>query len=408
MKKRLLSLFSGAGGMDIGFEGNFSILKGLINANLNKSWVEKQDEKYYYLKDTIFETVFANDINPYAKLAWNTYFSSKKENIFRLASIIDLVNAYDNDSADIFPENVDIVTGGFPCQDFSVAGKRMGFDSEKDHFGQRNPNENTSGYNRGNLYLWMKKVIEITKPKIFIAENVKGLTNMAKAKQIIQADFASIDFDGYLVVEPKVLKMADYGIPQSRERVFFMGFRKSALKLEAILQLSKQNILPDWNPYPSPTHLWPNFAKSKFVLDDLPEPEFSNDFSQKYYSKAKFMGKHCQGQNEVNLEGLAPTIRSEHHGNIEFRRLSLENGGNKVTELNKNLNERRLTVRECARIQTFPDNYNFVIGSDSNLSKFSISPSHAYKLVGNAVPPLMAYHLAKRLALNWERYFGSF
>ena len=81
------------------------------------------------------------------------------------------------------------------------------------------------------------------------------------------------------------------------------------------------------------------------------EPDDAEDINQKKYSKAKYMGKHCQGQQEVKLDGIGPTIRSEHHGNIEYRRLSKEHGGVHKEELAKGLSERRLTIRECARIQ---------------------------------------------------------
>mgnify|MGYP006302127235 CR=1 FL=1 len=74
-----------------------------------------------------------------------------------------------------------------------------------------------------------------------------------------------------------------------------------------------------------------------------------------------------------------------------------------INELEKGLNERRLTPRECALIQTFPPDYDFVIPSKGK--KFLISPSSAYKLIGNAVPPLLAYHLAKRLEELWTKYF---
>jgi DNA (cytosine-5)-methyltransferase 1 len=149
------------------------------------------------------------------------------------------------------------------------------------------------------------------------------------------------------------------------------------------------------------------FTKSSEVLADLEEPDETLDLSQVYYSKAKFMGVHCQGQKEIELDKLAPTIRSEHHGNIEYRRLDSANGGTKINELQKGLKERRLTLRECARIQTFPDDFNFVITNKEKKSKFLVSPSVGYKLVGNAVPPLLAYHIAKKLESNWEYYFNS-
>ena len=99
----------------------------------------------------------------------------------------------------------------------------------------------------------------------------------------------------------------------------------------------------------------------------------------------------------------SPTIRSEHHGNIEYRRLSAEHGGKNANELEKGMAERRLTIRECARIQTFPDDYKFVLPAVGG--EKSVSASDAYKLIGNAVPPLLAYHIAKRLEDNWDKYF---
>ena len=115
------------------------------------------------------------------------------------------------------------------------------------------------------------------------------------------------------------------------------------------------------------------------------------------------MGKHCQGQIEIKLDNIAPTIRSEHHGNIEFRRLNKEHGGQHEEELNQGLLERRLTIRECARIQTFPDDYNFILPKTENLS--SVNASNAYKIIGNAVPCLLAYNIAMNLQNKWSLYF---
>lgn len=424
MKKNLLSLFSGCGGMDVGFEGGFKIPKATINAHISKDWIEKEDDTHYYLKETCFETQFANDISEHAKIVWNDYFSKKRgydlNGTFKVGSIVDIVKAYHGGSTDVFPKTVDIVTGGFPCQDFSVAGKRKGFDSYKDHNGKIIKTEMPSEETRGKLYMWMREVVAITKPKMFIAENVKGLANLGLVKDIIQADFSNIDGEGYLVLNPKVLHAGQFGVPQSRERIIFIGFKKSALTPKALEELSKQDISEKYNPYPIPTHrlngemhfssvehLMTTFTKSKEVLLDLGEPEEAADLSQRYYSKAKFMGVHCQGQKEVEMDKLAPTIRSEHHGNIEYRRLTLENGGKNHKELEKGYKERRLTLRECARIQTFPDDFNFVIQGKNTKTQFEVSPSIGYKLVGNAVPPLLAYHIAKKIESCWDSYFGS-
>jgi len=421
--KNLLSLFSGCGGMDIGFEGGFWIKKAMLNTKVHKNWIAKETDTSFKVKRTPFLTKFANDINKHAKTAWEEYFSKKRnhsvENIFQLKSIVDLVKEYNNGDHAIFPKDIDVVTGGFPCQDFSVSGKRKGFLSHKDHNGKSIATDTPTEETRGKLYMWMKKVIEITQPNIFVAENVKGLANLGKVKDIIQSDFSKIEGSGYLVVTPKVLHAGNFGVPQSRERIFFIGFKKSALSKKAYKELTKKNLLEKYSPYPSPTHringeihytsienqMIP-FTKCKEVLLDLNEPAKSKDYSQMYFSKAKFMGKHCQGQKEVELEKLAPTIRAEHHGNIEFRRLSIENGGHYKKELKIGKKERRLTLRECARIQTFPDDFQFVIPSKKS-KKFRLSPSQGYKLVGNAVPPLLAYHIAKKIESNWDFYFKS-
>jgi DNA (cytosine-5)-methyltransferase 1 len=258
----------------------------------------------------------------------------------------------------------------------------------------------------------MRAVIAITEPKVFIAENVKGLMNLADAREIIENDFRTISSNGYLVVEARVLHAANYGVPQSRERVFFIGFKKSELTEEAKKALSSLTIPLEYDPYPPVTHAYNVYGKNLLpptnlnqAFCGLKEPCETDDLSQQKYSKAKYMGKHCQGQNEVNLDGIAPTIRSEHHGNIEFRRLSAEHGGNHKSELTSGLPERRLTIRECARIQTFPDDYDFIISSKGD--KKGVSASDAYKIIGNAVPPLLAYNIAKRIEKNWTLYFGD-
>lgn len=403
----LLSLFSGCGGMDIGFEGDFVCLKKSINSDIHPDWIKETFGDWVRVAPTIFNTVFANDIRPDAKAAWVSYFGQRKDNandIYHLDSIVDLIKRA-RTGEKVFPDKVDIVTGGFPCQDFSVAGKRLGFHSQKSHLGTVLTDDEPSVESRGQLYMWMREVISLTSPKLFIAENVKGLTNLEDVKEIIEHDFAQAGNGGYIVVPAKVLYAPDYGVPQSRERVIFFGFKKNALTDEAQKALT-QTIIPErYDPYPVKTHgegLYPIVTCADAFIE-LSEPEASSDISQTKYSHAKYMGSHCQGQIEVKLDSVAPTIRSEHHGNIEFRRLSAEHGGKHLAELNAGLKERRLTIRECARIQTFPDEYQFILKKTA--SNKSVSSSDAYKIIGNAVPCVLAYHIAKSIESKWLLYF---
>lgn len=410
-RKRVLSLFSGCGGMDIGFEGGFRCLKRSINTNIHPHWIQEENGDWVTVVKTGFETVFANDIRPDAKAAWVSYFSSIYRNandLYQIGSIVNLVKRAQTGEK-VFPDSIDIVTGGFPCQDFSVAGKRKGFNSEKSHNGKKLKADESVMESRGKLYMWMKEVVNIVQPSIFIAENVKGLTTLENAKEVIEQDFANAADGGYIVIPARVLNAANYGVPQSRERVIFYGFKRNALKNEAIEALLNLTENIDYDPYPLPTHeynvegdeLHP-FVTCREALAGLEEPDITTDIAQTKYSKAKYMPKG-QGNIEIKLDSVSPTIRSEHHGNIEFRRLSADNGGTHTEELASGFKQRRLTIRECARIQTFPDDYQFILAKTPQ-SK-SVSASDAYKIIGNAVPCVFGYNIAMRLSENWEKYF---
>jgi len=314
-KTRVASLFSGCGGMDLGFIGGFKFL----------------GKKY---ADLGFEIVFANDIAQDACDTYENYFKHKP-------TCIDIKQYLDKGG--VIPD-CDLVLGGFPCQDFSLAGKRKGFGTE-----------------RGRLYEQMKRVILLKQPSLFIAENVKGLTNLAGALEKIKEDFAGA-YPGYRISD-HLLIASDFGVPQTRERVIIVGVRNDCVSA--------------FYP-PPPTHAADEtnednrkqWITAKETIDDLWRTENKSDClpNQNQYSKAKNYGEHLQGNKPIRPNYPGPTIRAEHHGNIEFH-------------YNK---KRRLTVRECARIQSFPDNF-----------VFNGSGSSAYVQVGNAVPPVLAWHVAK-------------
>lgn len=410
-KHRVLSLFSGCGGMDIGFEGGFHCLKRSINKTMHPNWITEDLGDWVKVAETGFETVFANDIRPDAKSAWVSYFNniySNANEIYHIESIVDLVKRA-KAGEDVFPADIDVVTGGFPCQDFSVAGKRKGFNSEKSHNGGKLEVGEPTVESRGQLYMWMREVVSLVQPNIFIAENVKGLTTLEDVKEVIEHDFADAADGGYLVIPARVLHAADYGVPQSRERVIFYGFKRNALRPDALAALMDLTNHVDYDPYPAPTHAYnykddhlDPFVTCSEALIGLKEPDETTDAAQTKYSKAKFLPKG-QGNIEIKLDSISPTIRSEHHGNIEYRRLCAENGGKHTEELAAGLKERRLTVRECARIQTFPDDYQFILAKTPENK--AVSASDAYKIIGNAVPCVLAYNIAMRLAENWNNYF---
>lgn len=328
-KLRVISLFSGCGGMDLGLQGGFEVFG-----------------RYY--DENPYEIVFANDI---VKKACDTY----KYN-FKKTPFCGDIKEIDSSS---FPE-ADIVVGGFPCQDFSVAGKRKGLSAD-----------------RGRLYLEMKRVIESVKPKAFIAENVDGIRRTkngddSSALDIIINDFRNI---GYNVVY-KALNAADYGVPQSRLRIIIVGIRND-IKKEM--------------KYPQITHgdkSKNDYITSKEAIDDLwdkLDAEGISNHTSRDYSKAKFYpGKKMQGNNKIQADKPAPTIRAEHHGNIEAHYRSLNEDNPEDMEC-----WRRLSVRECARLQSFPDNF-----------VFPVSASDAYKQIGNAVPPVLAWNVARALYIS--------
>jgi DNA (cytosine-5)-methyltransferase 1 len=305
-KYSVTSLFAGCGGFDLGTRGAF-------------------DSLGTHYDELPFELEWANDFN---KKACQTYEANLGKHIHHG----DIREILKNPSEFNFPKITDIVTGGFPCQSFSLSGKRLGFADP-----------------RGELYLSMKEAVKRLQPKVFIAENVRGLLNHDEGKTFLKicSEFAKL---GYHITW-KLYKAVDFGVPQTRERVLVVGTRK--------------DILPEF-PHPGPAVY--KHATAHQAIDDLKDIDWGVVPNHEWTKCKKNKG---QGNNKIKANAPAPTMRAEHHGNIEFHYSA----------------ERRLSAREAARIQTFPDDFIF-----------KECTGDAYRQIGNAVPPVLAWHLAKEIS----------
>jgi DNA (cytosine-5)-methyltransferase 1 len=295
----VVSLFSGCGGMDLGFQGGFSFLGRCY-------------------KRHPFQITWACEIN---EAACRTYRQNVSKHI-RNGDIWDLI--------DDLPSKADVVIGGFPCQDISVNGKGAGIAGK-----------------RSGLYHAMVKAIDRTKPKIFVAENVKGLLmrHHADALQKVLADFCAIGYD----VTYQLYHAADFGVPQTRERVIIVG------------------TLPGVKPFehPKPILNANSYVTAMDAIHDLIDLPENSSFNH-IWSRAN--RSPDQGDRRLIADRAGYTIRAECHGNIQWH-----------YEL-----PRRISMREAARIQSFPDNFIF----DAKLRETE-------RQIGNAVPPVMAWHIAE-------------
>lgn len=269
-----------------------------------------------------------------------------------------------------YKNQVDIVTGGFPCQAFSSAGKKLGFEDT-----------------RGTLFFDFARCINEVKPKIFIGENVKGLLNHDKGNtlEVIKQSVKDI---GYTLIEPRVLKAMYYKVPQKRERLILVGVRNDLVehiskfefpeKYHRVLTVSdafKKGELFDTDVPEDQGVEYPK--RKKEIMEHVPEGGYWRDLSDEL-QREYMAGSYFLGGGKT---GLA-------------RRLSMKtpsltivcSPAMKQTERCHPIETRPLTVRESARIQTFPDNW-----------QFQGAKGQQYKQIGNAVPVNLAYALGLSL-----------
>ncbi len=334
LRPKIISLFAGCGGLDLGFHQQG------------------------------YDVVWANDFNEWAAATY-------KHNLgdVMVCKDIEKIDPYKDKNIPA----CDLVLGGFPCQDFSMIWKRPGLNGE-----------------RGNLYKSFLKFVAAKKPKAFVAENVKGLltANNGKAIEQIVTDFESI-CPGY-VVKPKLYNFADYGAPQFRERVLIVGIR----------------IDTGFDFYhPKPTH-GPKGTKPYVTageaLKGAEKIKFNNEKMKISPKTVKMLQLIPEGGNFTNVSVDSPyyvkgmishVYRRIHRGEPAKTIIAAGGGGTWGYHYPE---PRPLTNRERARLQSFPDDFQF-IGSVAEVRR----------QIGNAVPPQGVAELAKALMSLFREEYES-
>lgn len=307
-KWRTIDLFAGVGGIRIGFE----------NAG--------------------FETVFSNDFEKNCKITYDLNFKDSK------LVVEDITKIKTEDLPDF-----DFLLGGFPCQAFSIAGYRHGFDDQR---------------GRGNLFFDIARILKDKQPTGFLLENVKNLKSHdgGRTFSVIEKTLTDLGYS----IKSKVLNSMEYGnVPQNRERIYIVGF-KDPLKTEAF-------------EFPEQIPLTTNILD---VLDEnVPEKYYYND--KPLYEKLKDdineQGAVYQWRRKYvrkNKKGVCPTLTA-----------NMGMGGHNVPIIYDGKGIRKLTPRECARIQGFPDSYQLPNVADSIL----------YKQFGNSVSAPVLQRIAEKM-----------
>jgi DNA (cytosine-5)-methyltransferase 1 len=303
---KVVSLFSGAGGLDLGF----------IQAGNHIVWAND---------------IYSDAVETYGKNIGN--------------------HIVEGDIAAIPSEQVpdcDMVIGGFPCQGFSVANTKRSATDE-----------------RNGLYKQILRVIKAKTPLFFLAENVKGILNLEQGKviQMILDDFRNL---GY-TVKYQLLNAADYGVPQLRQRVIITGVRNN---------VDFEYTYPEKEYRENGGSGLKRWVSARDVLEKLPDPDKPHSLFNHEYSKYKLRFNGYLGHRMIDPDKPAPTVTARGD----------DKGG--VVVLPHYNNKRRMTCRELAAIQTFPIDFAFA-GTRSSV----------YRQIANAVPPLLAFAVAKQFNL---------
>jgi len=287
-----------------------------------------------------FRSIFSNDYEPQCETTYNLNFPDSKLIVEDIRKI----------GIDDLPE-FDFLLGGFPCQAFSIAGYRQGFNDRK---------------GRGNLFFDVARIIEARKPTGFLLENVKNLQghDQGRTFRIIKETLKNLGYH----VKTKVLNSMEYGnVPQNRERIYIAGFKdkKHADKFNFPKPIKLKTKISD---------LLEDNVDEKYYYNNKPLYIKLKDYVIKKNTVYQWRRKYVR----ENKKGVCPTLTA-----------NMGTGGHNVPIIKDDKGIRKLTPTECARIQGFPRSYKL---------PDNISTSALYKQLGNSVTVPVIYRIARQIA----------
>lgn len=363
-KYDVIDLFAGCGGFSVGFEqAGFHVTKAV---EFDKQIAQTYQRNHHDTK------LFVDDIG---NVSTNDYFCKGES---------------------------DIIVGGPPCQGFSMAGARIRHSFIDDP--------------RNYLFKHYVNIVRIVRPKIFIFENVKGILTMQKGKifeEIIDTFSDCNLFEGNrYYVHYKVVKAVEYGIPQERERVILIGMYNHDFDIDRLFSLTKENICKEHPDFFVPVSVWDAISdlgspsNTGIITIGKPESKFQDYIHNEEVTTNHVATNHSlislnrmkqinSGENWTKLNEPIHSVHSGAYGRLEkdkpaktiTTRFDTPSGGRFIHPIEN----RTITPREAARLQTFPDNFEF-LGTHSSICK----------QIGNAVPPKLSFFLAK--LVNYSLY----
>lgn len=384
---KVISLFSGCGGLDLGFRGDF---------NFRNTYFEKNN----------FSIEFANDIDTAAEFVYNS-----NQKFFGEHKLVK--NDIKNIDYTTIPD-FDFLIGGFPCQPFSNAGLRKGINDD-----------------RGNLFEECEKLLieglsRENKPIGFVFENVKGImsSKMPDGTTIPDEIVSRMEKLGFKV-NYKLCKTSDYGVPSNRQRLIIVGMREDLgyFNYNLMDKVVYENKLPNnkYNPYelylgsilcdipenaPQKNDFWAYSPGGQYMVDKIEPCIDGKEALEKFKNKIPLRDISETIQTGRSWKNMSPTDMSErflkiwndpkkYHAPNFYRRFALGEINGTITAsaqpencgITHPFENRRFTIREIARIQSFPDDFEFPYTTIAN----------SYKVIGNAVPPIFAWVLAQAL-----------